>query len=108
MRPMRPVRPVVVRPMGAPLLRGALVGGAAYAAGKSRARGETDEAAQHQAVAELQSRQAVTPPPPPAPAPAVLPATDDVASKLTQLGAMMQQGLLTPEEFAAAKGKLLS
>jgi hypothetical protein len=103
MRPMRPARRVVVRPVGAPLLRGALVGGAAYAAGKAHARAQAGEAAQDQAIAELRSRQTAAPPTAPA-----APAVDDVASKLARLGEMMRQGLLTPEEFAAAKAKLLS
>ncbi|MBF9073269.1 SHOCT domain-containing protein [Streptacidiphilus fuscans] len=103
---MRPAHRVVVRPVGSPLLRGALVGGAAYAAGRSRARAQADEAAQDQAIADLQSRQAAAAHQPPAPATPL--AADDVASKLAQLGTMVQQGLLTPEEFAAAKAKLLS
>ncbi|MEY9959965.1 SHOCT domain-containing protein [Streptacidiphilus sp. MAP5-52] len=85
MRPTRPVRPTVLRPVGAPLLRGTLVGGAAYAAGKSRARTQADQAARDQVAG-----------------------TDDVASKLARLGEMIQQGLLTPTEFAAAKAKILS
>jgi hypothetical protein len=44
-------------------------------------------------------------PPPPAPAPA--PAQDDVIAQLERLGALKAQGLLTDEEFAAAKAKLL-
>ena len=31
----------------------------------------------------------------------------DIAEKLTQLKALQDQGVLTPEEFAAAKAKLL-
>jgi hypothetical protein len=31
-----------------------------------------------------------------------------VASKLAQLAQLVQQGLLTPEEFAAAKARLLA
>ncbi|MFE1546418.1 SHOCT domain-containing protein [Streptomyces sp. NPDC058718] len=53
-----------------------------------------------------------TPPPPaqsplpPAAAPASGPAPT-VTDQLTRLGELAQQGLLTPEEFAAAKAKLL-
>ncbi len=39
----------------------------------------------------------------PAPAPA-----DDMTAQLERLGALAAQGLLTPEEFAAAKAKLLA
>ncbi len=42
-------------------------------------------------------------PPPPAPSP-----EEDMITQLERLGAMAAQGLLTPEEFAAAKAKLLA
>jgi len=45
------------------------------------------------------------PPPQAAPAPAA-PAADPI-EQLTQLGALHQQGVLTDEEFAAQKAKLL-
>jgi hypothetical protein len=32
----------------------------------------------------------------------------DIAEKLTQLKSLQDQGVLTPEEFTAAKAKLLS
>ena len=51
---------------------------------------------------EAQAQQA-----PPAPAPAAAPSADPVA-ELERLGQLRQQGLLTDEEFAAAKAKLLS
>jgi putative oligomerization/nucleic acid binding protein len=45
------------------------------------------------------------PPPPSAPAPAA-PAADPI-EQLKQLGALHQQGILTDEEFAAQKARLL-
>lgn len=42
-----------------------------------------------------------------APPPQVAPAQDDVYDKLERLGALKAQGLLTEEEFAAEKAKLL-
>ncbi len=42
-------------------------------------------------------------PPPPAPSP-----EEDLTTQLERLGALAAQGLLTPEEFAAAKQKLLA
>src|SRR5262249_37744536 len=45
--------------------------------------------------------------PPPAPAPAAAPADDDVTTKITQLGQLHMQGVLTDEAFAAATAKLL-
>jgi len=97
---MRPVR----RPVGAPLLRGAIVGGTAYHLGKRAAEGAEREAGQDQAIADLQQQPA--PPPAPAPAPAAA-GGGDITAKLAQLGDMAQQGLLTPEEFTAAKARLL-
>ncbi|MFC1416992.1 SHOCT domain-containing protein [Streptacidiphilus cavernicola] len=108
------MRPAVVRrPVGAPLLRGALVGGAAYGMGRRAARNADQDAAQDQAIADLEAQNArlraaqapAAPYAPAAPAPAA--GGDDLAGKLAQLGAMVQQGLLTPEEFTAAKAKLL-
>lgn len=100
---MRPVR----RPVGAPLLRGAIVGGTAYHLGKRAAEGAEREAGQDQAIADLQQQPA----PPPAPAAPAAPAAaaggGDITAKLARLGDMAQQGLLTPEEFTAAKARLL-
>jgi hypothetical protein len=44
----------------------------------------------------------------PAAAPAAAPAEDDLYTKLQQLGDLRQQGILTDEEFAAQKAKLLA
>ncbi|HTR32257.1 MAG TPA: SHOCT domain-containing protein [Gaiellaceae bacterium] len=85
-----------------PLLRGAMIGGAGYMAGKSAARGQQRESEQEMRLQALESQQA----PPPAAAPA--PAGDDLASKLAQLAQLQQSGVLTAEEFAAAKAKLLA
>jgi hypothetical protein len=46
------------------------------------------------------------PPPPPPPAPAAEPAPDPI-EQLKQLGALRDQGILTEEEFAAQKAKIL-
>ncbi len=42
-----------------------------------------------------------------APAPAPAPSQDDVISQLERLGALKAQGILTEEEFAAQKAKIL-
>ncbi len=47
------------------------------------------------------------PPPQPAPAPAPAAATPDPVSQLERLAALKQQGILTDEEFAAQKAKIL-
>ncbi|MFB7358667.1 SHOCT domain-containing protein [Streptomyces gardneri] len=112
----RPLVRPVVRPRGAPLLRGALVGGAAYVAGKSSARAARREQDQEEAIADLQAQQqpqpqAPAPPPAQSPLPPVgapvAGAAPTVTDQLIRLGELAQQGLLTPEEFAAAKAKLL-
>jgi hypothetical protein len=60
------------------------------------------DAAAAQAVANAQAAQAA-----PA-APAAAPAGDDMMAKITQLAQLHAQGILSDEEFAAAKAKLLS
>ena len=59
------------------------------------------DAAAAQAVANA---QAAAPPP----AAAAAPAGDDMMAKITQLAQLHAQGILSDEEFAAAKAKLLS
>ncbi|MFC9356149.1 SHOCT domain-containing protein [Rhodococcus sp. NPDC057014] len=61
-----------------------------------------DEAAQQQ-YAEQQAAQQQAPPPPPAPA-----GGDDLVSRLQELARLKDAGVLTDEEFAAAKAKLLA
>ena len=61
------------------------------------------DAAAAQAVANA---QAAAPPPPPAAAPAG--GGSDLMAQLNQLGALHAQGILSDEEFSAAKAKLLS
>ncbi|ATZ22926.1 hypothetical protein SLAV_05105 [Streptomyces lavendulae subsp. lavendulae] len=63
------------------------------------------EAQQQQAAAA--AAPAPPPPPPPPPAPTM---ADDMSSRIDQLkelGALKEQGLLTEEEFAQQKSKLL-
>ncbi len=86
-----------------PLLRAAVVGGAAYHAGK-RVQGGRDEDAERDArLDELEQQQAA---PPPA-APAAGGITDDAIEQIQKLGALKEQGLLSDEEFEAQKRKLL-
>jgi hypothetical protein len=59
------------------------------------------QAAAEQAVAQAQAAQ------PAAPAAAAAGASDDVIEKLTKLGELKAAGVLTDEEFAAQKAKLL-
>jgi multidrug resistance efflux pump len=95
-----------------PLMRAAMVGGGAYVAGKHVANNQAEAASQEQRIADLEAQQAAAAPPaaapPPAPvaAPAAAPA-DDLTSQLMDLKSLMDQGVLSPEEFQQAKAKLL-
>jgi Short C-terminal domain len=90
-----------------PLARAAMVGGTAYAVGKRAQRGQDQEYDQEARIAELEAQQAAAPqaaPPPVAPSGG----PTDLAEQLTQLKSLMDQGILSPDEFAAAKAKLLA
>jgi len=94
-------------------MRAAMVGGGAYVAGKHVANNQAEAASQEQRIADLEAQQAAAAPqaapPPPAPvaaAPAA-PAGDDLTSQLMDLKNLMDQGVLSPEEFQQAKAKLL-
>jgi hypothetical protein len=119
---MFPRRPVARR---RPLLRAAAVGGGAYMAGKARANRaaeqEARESEQEARISDLeQAQQAQVPqqaqaPPaqaPPAqmpqqPGAGAEPARSAILDQLSQLAAMRDSGVLTDEEFSAAKAKLL-
>ena len=103
-----------------PLLRAAVVGGGAYMAGKHVARGQEEQAQmqadQDQRISDLEQQQASQPPPsyqqppppPAAPPPAASSQSSAMLDQLNQLAALHQQGVLTDEEFAAAKAKLFA
>jgi putative oligomerization/nucleic acid binding protein len=93
-----------------PLMRAAMVGGGAYMVGKSAQRKSQQEADQEARLNQLEAQQmqAQAPAPVAAPAPAAAPAGDDLVSKLTELKGLMDAGVLTADEFEAAKQKLLS
>lgn len=100
-----------------PLLRTAAVaGGAAYAGKKYGEKKEYEgqrEAEQEARIRELEAQQAMAAqqqaaPPPPSAAPAVgAGAVDDTIEQLRKLGELRDAGILTEEEFAAQKAKLL-
>jgi len=58
----------------------------------------------------MQAQQAAAPPPAPAPAPAAAApaAGDDLMAELSKLADLKAAGVLTDEEFTAAKAKLLA
>lgn len=82
--------------------RGAVVGGAAQAA--------AGRVAQRQADAQQQAEQAAAPDQAAADTPASPPAvdTDSLIEQLKQLGELHKAGVLTDEEFAAQKSRLLT
>ena len=98
-----------------PLLRAAVVGGGAYAAGRHMGRQAEQqqyaEAEQNQRIGDLEQQQQYAPPPQQqqqyAPPPQQAPAGPSMYDQLQQLSTLHDQGALTDEEFAAAKAKLL-
>jgi uncharacterized lipoprotein YmbA len=88
-----------------PLLRAAVVGGGAYLAGKHMARQQADQqyqdAEQQQRISDLE-QQAAT-----APHATGAQAAPSMLDQLNQLVDLHNQGVLSADEFAAAKAKLL-
>jgi hypothetical protein len=101
-----------------PLARGAMVAGAGYAAAKHSSNKQAAEQAQNQQIAEQQQQidqlQAQQAPPAPAPAPAAAapaPAagiTDDRVDQLVKLKGLLDAGVLSEDEFAAEKARILA
>jgi Short C-terminal domain len=90
-----------------PLMRGAMVGGVGYMAGKAGANRAARESSQEQRIEGLEGSQAATAPPPPATAPPVAAAAPSTIEQLKQLGELRDSGVLTPAEFEREKQKLL-
>jgi putative oligomerization/nucleic acid binding protein len=90
-----------------PLLRAAVVGGAAYHAGKRVQEGREEDYDRDARIAELEQQQAMQQAAPPAAAPAAGGITDDTIAQIQKLGELKTQGLLTDDEFEAQKRKLL-
>ena len=97
-----------------PLLRAAVVGGGAYVAGKHMANKANDQAAYEASQddrisqVEQQQQQQYAPPPQQAPPPPAAPAGgSSVADQLQQIAGLHQQGVLSDDEFTAAKAQIL-
>jgi predicted Zn-dependent peptidase len=91
-----------------PLLGAAMLGGAAMA-GRHSQRTQTQREDQDARIDQLEAQQAAAPPPPAAaPAPAPAAAAPSLTDQLKQLGDLKASGVLTDEEFDAAKQKLLA
>ena len=95
--------------------RTAVIAGTATATAGAVSRHSQQKQAEKQAYADQQAAaqqpppdQAPPPPPPPPPAPAAAaPAQDDLVAQLNKLAGLRDGGVLTEDEFAAAKAKLL-
>jgi membrane protease subunit (stomatin/prohibitin family) len=93
-----------------PLMRAAVVGGGAYLAGKHvanrQAEGEQMEADQDERIGQLEQQQQGQAPPPQNQQPPAAPQTSPMIDQLNQLADLHQKGVLTDDEFAAAKAKV--
>jgi len=81
-----------------------------WAAQDEQQAAEQDQAAKAEAYDQQQAaaqQQAYAAPPPPPPQPAA-PAQDDMLTQLQKLGELKAAGVLTEEEFAAQKAKILA
>jgi Short C-terminal domain len=85
-----------------PLLRGAMVGGAGYLAGKSAANRAPREQSQEERLGEVEGQQAA------ASTPASGVPAASTAEQLKQLAELRDSGVLTPEEFEHEKQKVLA
>jgi hypothetical protein len=80
-----------------------------YAQQDAAQQQQYDQAYQQGAADAAQQQQQMAPPPPQYAAPAPqAPAGNDMTAKLQQLADLHAQGVLSDEEFAAAKAKLLA
>jgi uncharacterized membrane protein YebE (DUF533 family) len=96
----------MMRRMGRPGLVGTMARTAVIAGTATAVAGGVHNRQAQKAQAAQQSAAPQAPPPP---APAAEPAGDvDITGELTKLAEMKSNGLLTDEEFAAAKAKLLN
>jgi len=79
-----------------PLARAAVVGGAAYYAGKKGAQSAQNQAAEQQDAAEQEAAPV-----------AAAPSADESMEELTKLKELLDTGVLTQAEFDAQKQKIL-
>jgi hypothetical protein len=91
------------------MARTAVVAGTATAVSNrvSRRQAERWQQQEYAQQPEYAPQPAYVAPPPPAPPPAAAAAGGDVTAELERLAGLRNQGVLTDEQFAAAKAKLL-
>lgn len=85
-------------------MRAAMVGGVGYMAGKSAARGSQRESEEQERIAQPEEQQQMQQ----APVAAAPAAGGDLVSQLQELKMLQEEGVLTADEFEAAKHKLLA
>jgi hypothetical protein len=78
-----------------------------WAAKEDEQAAQEEQAAKAQAYDQQQYAQPAYAPPPPPPQ-AAAPAQDDMLTQLQKLGELKAAGVLTEEEFAAQKAKILA
>jgi hypothetical protein len=83
--------------------RTAVIAGTATAVSNNVSRRQANRWAEQE-----QPQQQYYQEPPPAPAPVAAAPAEDPIEKLKELGALHEQGILTDEEFAAQKAKILA
>jgi hypothetical protein len=84
-----------------------VVAGTATAVSNRVSRRQADRWATQADAEAYQQQQMAAAAPPPAPAPAAAPAPDTM-TQLKELGELKAAGILTEEEFAAQKAKILA
>ncbi|WP_028643703.1 SHOCT domain-containing protein [Nocardioides sp. URHA0020] len=87
------------------MARTAVIAGTATATSNAVNRRQQEQAQQQADAAAYQQQSA--PPPPPPPPPAAPSAGDDLIAKIQQLADLHQQGILSDDEFSAAKQRLI-
>jgi hypothetical protein len=108
----------MMRRMGRPglvgtMARTAVIAGTATATSNAVSRRQQARAQQQADASAYQQEQLAPPPPqeyappPPAAAPAAAGSGDDLVAKIQQLAELRQQGVLSEDEFVAAKQRLL-
>ncbi len=90
-----------------PILRGAMVGGVGYMAGKAGANRAARESSQEQHIENPEGERPAPAAPAPA-APAAAAPAGGMIEQLKQLGELRDSGVLTPAEFEHEKQKILT
>ena len=84
-----------------PLMRAAIVGGAAYHAGKRVQEGRDEDYDRDARIAELEAQQVQAAPAPQA-------SQGDMVEQLERLAKLKDEGILTDAEFEVQKAKVLA